>query len=410
MKLSIIVCVYDTRREYLRECFDSIKNSTLNVVDYELLVIDDGSTQDYSELFSEYGARVIRTENQGIFRARLLGIEKAKGEYIAFVDSDDTVSFNYHLPMLLSAEERRLDVCFNDWAFHTERTKYACLADSTISSDFTHEDDDVLLAFAKNEGREHSYFVLWNKLFKASVLKGALSELYSVAEKEERYNYSEDTLICFFAFKNSKSVANVHTGYYFYRIHSEQTINIVDEERLISHIKYMSKTFDVMRSSLSESKHENEILESLQKWAELMSRTHFSHAKANKYLHLYEFIKDSYHVKKLKLSTFRDSSAYSKNKVLPCNLREIEKELLALWNSDEEKVICLCTADEYMKKSVRFMKKLGKNVKIQKGGTPLPTPRVKLKDRILMNKFVYTLGLILFKKGSKIRAFLKKHV
>lgn len=410
MKLSIIVCVYDTRREYLRECFDSIKNSTLNVVDYELLVIDDGSTQDYSELFSEYGARVIRTENQGIFRARLLGIEKAKGEYIAFVDSDDTVSFNYHLPMLLSAEERRLDVCFNDWAFHTERTKYACLADSTISQDFTYKDDDILLAFAKNEGREHSYFVLWNKLFKASVLKGALSELYSVAEKEERYNYSEDTLICFFAFKNSKSVANVHTGYYFYRIHSEQTINIVDEERLISHIKYMSKTLDVMRSSLSGNKYEKEIFEALQKWAELMSRTHFSHAKANKYSHLYKFIKNSYHVDKLKRSTFRDSSAYSKNKVLPCNLREIEKELLALWNSDEEKVICLCTADEYMKKSVRFMKKLGKNVKIQKGGTPLPTPRVKLKDRILMNKFVYTLGLILFKKGSKIRAFLKKHV
>lgn len=410
MKLSIIVCVYNTPKEYLTECFASICKSTLNETEYEILVIDDGSSEDYSDITNKYGARVIKTENRGIFRARLLGIEEATGEYIAFVDSDDTVSFNYHLPMLIKAEEQGLDVCFNDWAFHTERTRYTCLADSTISNDFTILGDDILLAFAKNEGREHSYFVLWNKLFKASVLKASLKDLSAIARSEERYNYSEDTLICFFAFKNSKIVSNVHTGYYFYRIHSNQTINIVSEERLISHIKYMSKTLDIMRSSIDANKYKEQIIESLQKWAELMSRTHYSHAKANKYCHLYDFIKDSYHVDTLRRSTFRDSSAYSKNKVLPVNILDIEAALIELWTSDEERVVCLCYADAYIKKSVRFMRSAGRRIKLGKDGVALPKPRVKLKDRILMHKLVYTLGLVFFKKGSRIRAFLKKHI
>ena len=410
MKLSIVVCVYDTPRKYLSECFESISRGTLCDADYEILVIDDGSSEDYSDIINAYGARVIKTENRGIFRARLLGIEEAKGDYIAFVDSDDTVSFNYHFPMLREAEERKLDVCFNDWAFHTERTKYACLADSTISGDFTLVGDDILLAFAKNEGREHSYFVLWNKLFKASLLKDSLEELKTVANGEDRYNYSEDTLICFFAFKKAKIISNIHTGYYFYRIHSNQTVNIVSEERLISHIKYMSKTLDIMQASVSDNRHCDEIINSFKKWAGLMSRTHYSHAKANKYCHLYDFIKESYHIDTLKRSTLRDSSAYSKNKVLPFNLPEIEDALIELWNSERERTFCLCNADEYMRRSVRYMRRMGKPIKLGKGSEALPKPRVKLKDRILMNKLVYTVGLILFKKGSRLRAFLKKHI
>lgn len=410
MKLSLIVCVYNTPKNYLIECLSSIKNSTLDTTDYEILVIDDGSSEDYSAILDEYGARVVKTENRGIFRARLLGIEEAAGDYIAFVDSDDTVSFNYHLPMLLSAEERGLDVCFNDWAFHTERTRYVCMADSSISNDFEYTGEDILPKFAKNEGREHSYFVLWNKLFKASVLKKCLEELQPLADTEEKYNYSEDTLICFFAFKLSQAIANVHTGYYFYRIHQNQTINVISEERLRSHVKYMSKTIDIMLRSISEHSKRDEISISLKKWGELMSRTHFSHAKANKYCHLYDYIKESYHVEKLRRSTLRDCSAYSKNKVLPKNILEIDKALLELWKSTDENHICLCQANLYMRKSVKYMRKCGKAIKVSPEGRPLPLPRVSLKDKILMHKLVYTLGLVFFKKGSKIRAFLKKHI
>ena len=142
-----------------------------------------------------------------------------------------------------------------------------------------------------------------------------------------------------------------------------------------------------------------------------MSRTHYSHAKANKHLHLYDFIKKSYHVDVLKKSTFHDNSAYSKNLVLPINILEIDKALFELWNSEKEEHICLCEADAYMKRNVRFMRRnAAKAIKVSPDGRKLPKPRVKLIDRIIMNKFVYSLGLIFFKKGSRLRAFLKKHI
>lgn len=410
MKLSIIVCLYNTDKKYFEECLNSITRSTLDKADYEILVIDDGSNSDYSDITEKFGARIIKTENRGILRARLLGIEEARGDFIAFVDSDDTITFNYHLPMLLKAENEGLDVCFNDWAFHTERTKYVCLADSTVSSDFTYTGADVLPAFLKNEGREHSYFVLWNKLFKSSVLKLSLEELKAIASEKEKYNYSEDTLISFFAFKNSSAISNVHSGYYFYRIHSGQAISVADEKSLSSQIKYMSKTLDIMNSHISDDDCKEEMKASVKKWGELMSRTHYSHAKANKYCHLYDYIRECYHVDSLKKSTLKDQSAYSKNKVLPINLPEIEKKLLELWNSDTESVICLCQSGEYEKRSVRFMREYGKPIRFKKNTNPLPKPRVKLKDRILMNNLVYKIGLIFFKKGSRIRAFLKKHI
>lgn len=410
MKLSVIVCLYNTNRKHFEDCLFSITNSTLDKKDYEILVIDDGSDSDYSDITEKYEARLIKTENRGIFRARLLGIKEALGDYVAFVDSDDTVTFNYHLPMLLEAEEKGLDVCFNDWAFNSERTKYVCLADSTVSGDFTYTGEEVLPAFFKNEGREHSYFVLWNKLFKSDVLKYSIDELSEIALSEDKYNYAEDTLISFFAFKNSTSVANVHTGYYLYRTHANQAVNVTSQDKLRLHIRCMSKTLDIMLSKISGHSRESQMTDSIKKWAELMSRTHYSHAKANKYCFLYDFIKESYHVDVLKKSTLRDQSAYSKNKVLPANLFDIESSLLSLWRREEESVICLCKADEYTKRCVRFMRKSGKPIRVMKGGDPLPLPRVKLKDRIIMNKFVYTLGLILFKKGSRVRAFLKKHI
>ena len=112
----------------------------------------------------------------------------------------------------------------------------------------------------------------------------------------------------------------------------------------------------------------------------------------------------------MKKSTFHDNSAYSKNKVLPVNILEIDEALIKLWNSDNEEHICLCEANKYMRRSVRFMKKQGKKIKVSPEGRKLPTPHVKLMDRIIMNKLVYSLGLIFFKKGSRIRAFLKKHI
>ncbi len=93
-KFSIIVPVYNTE-EYLERCLDSILNQTYD--DYEVIIVNDGSTDNSKNIISEYVNKnpkkfiQINKKNGGLSSARNKGVTKARGEYLLFVDSDDTI-------------------------------------------------------------------------------------------------------------------------------------------------------------------------------------------------------------------------------------------------------------------------------------------------------------------------------
>lgn len=89
--VSIIVPVYNAEK-YLNRCIDSILSQTMT--DFELLLIDDGSKDESGCICDEYAeedarVKVIHKPNGGVSSARNLGIDRAKGKYIIFIDSDD---------------------------------------------------------------------------------------------------------------------------------------------------------------------------------------------------------------------------------------------------------------------------------------------------------------------------------
>lgn len=91
--ISVIVPVYNVEK-YLHRCVDSILNQTYE--NLEILLVDDGSTDGSGAICDEYAqrdsrVRVIHKENGGLSSARNAGIDAAKGEYLAFVDSDDWI-------------------------------------------------------------------------------------------------------------------------------------------------------------------------------------------------------------------------------------------------------------------------------------------------------------------------------
>ena len=94
VKVSVIIPVYNTEK-YIKTTVDSIVAQTYS--DWELLLIDDCSkdnTHLVCEELAQGDRRIIyirQTENGGPAKARNIGIDQAKGEYLAFVDSDDTV-------------------------------------------------------------------------------------------------------------------------------------------------------------------------------------------------------------------------------------------------------------------------------------------------------------------------------
>ena len=96
MLLSIIVPVYNVQA-YLKKCVDSLLDQDIEKFDYEIILVDDGSTDGSGALCDELAAvngniRVIHKENGGLSSARNAGILAAAGEYIQFVDSDDYLS------------------------------------------------------------------------------------------------------------------------------------------------------------------------------------------------------------------------------------------------------------------------------------------------------------------------------
>lgn len=85
--ISIIVVTYN-RAHYIKEAIDSIKRQTLK--DYEIIVVDDGSTDNTKEVLASYGGiRYIYQEHGGISKARNTAVKAAKGKWIATLDSDD---------------------------------------------------------------------------------------------------------------------------------------------------------------------------------------------------------------------------------------------------------------------------------------------------------------------------------
>ena len=99
-KVSIVVPVYNTGKEMLVRCFDSIINQTYKNI--ELIIVDDGSEQETADVcdkycndHQEFNIRVIHNKNGGASVARNTGIENSTGAYITFVDADDWVDSEY---------------------------------------------------------------------------------------------------------------------------------------------------------------------------------------------------------------------------------------------------------------------------------------------------------------------------
>lgn len=112
MFISIIVPVYNVEK-FLHRCIDSILAQTFT--DFELLLINDGSKDNSGIICDEYAAkdnrvRVFHKENGGASAARNYGLDKAVGQYICFIDSDDWVDKDY-IERLLPNEDEDMVIC-----------------------------------------------------------------------------------------------------------------------------------------------------------------------------------------------------------------------------------------------------------------------------------------------------------
>ena len=120
MKISVIMPVYNAEK-YLNKCLDSIINQTIGFNNIELIIINDGSTDNSEKIIKSYqdkykNIKYIYQQNCGQATSRNVGLSKASSEYVTFVDSDDYIDKNMFKKLYNEAIKYKLDIVTCDLA------------------------------------------------------------------------------------------------------------------------------------------------------------------------------------------------------------------------------------------------------------------------------------------------------
>lgn len=167
--ISVIIPVYNVEK-YISQCLDSVCNQTYS--DLEIILVDDGSTDDSGEICDKYACQdkrihVIHQENIGAAAAKNAGLQVASGEYLSFVDSDDFLEPNAYRYMLQVMQTQGADVvqCSYRDVFKNH-TKEHVLKNATLSQ------IDFLALFTE----DWTCALLWDKLYRRSLFEGVSFE------------------------------------------------------------------------------------------------------------------------------------------------------------------------------------------------------------------------------------------
>lgn len=209
--ISIIVPVYNVER-YLRQCLNSIIAQTYE--NWECILVDDGSKDGSGIICDEYAQKdnrfsVIHKENEGVSKARNIALDCAKGDYIAFIDSDDFV-----LPDFVAVLEKHMkDVdllmfshqnFYNDGGVTTFQRKDKLLCDKSHVEQY-------ILDLKTNSQNWEFFGYIWNKCYKKEVL-----DKYRIRFLEG-LSFREDNIFNEAYYRKTEKMRVLSNVLYFYR-------------------------------------------------------------------------------------------------------------------------------------------------------------------------------------------------
>ena len=191
---------------YLDRCIQSIIDNQF--IDYELIIVDDGST-DNSGLICDFYAKkdrrikVIHKENGGLVSAREIALAEATGDFITFVDSDDYIESNAYGDIISFMKEENLDICIAGHKNETEdgsiRIPYLNLCQQIMSR----EKAIINMFHEKYYG-----WCLWDKIYRKEIIKDI------VIDKE--IACGEDLIRNWYAFNKAKRIGFYPINAYHY--------------------------------------------------------------------------------------------------------------------------------------------------------------------------------------------------
>lgn len=241
--VSIVIPVFNAG-EYLEMCLNSLLRQTHQNI--ELLIIDDGSTDNsykIVEYFKNKDLRINYTyqKNQGVSIARNVGILKAKGEFIMFVDPDDYLSNDAVNTLLQLVVREKSDIAISDFIYKfPDRSKEASHFPSTKNFNSSKDIKRIQLQLLskKISGLKGNLGdrigAPWAKIYRAKLIKQN-NLLF-----EPKLSNSEDVVFNLYAMNFAKKISYVKMPLYFYRINNNSLTSKYNPNIELEIKKYLS--------------------------------------------------------------------------------------------------------------------------------------------------------------------------
>ena len=239
--ISIIVPIYNAEK-YINKCVDSLLRQTKEEI--EFILINDGSTDNTDSLLREYKDKRIKyfkNKNQGIGKTRNFGIDKAKGKYLMFIDSDDYIEKDACEKLFNKAENSKLDLVVCNF--------YKVYDNGEV--------EDIILPSFKNTTLKDTPSLIrqinlspWNKLYKTNLIKENNIRFIENLKYEDAPFVSE-------ALDKAKKIGKVDESLNYYVIHgnSETTVRdrrIFDILKIIEILRKQFKNKEYIKEDLNK--------------------------------------------------------------------------------------------------------------------------------------------------------------
>lgn len=241
--ISVIVPVYNVEL-YVNRCIDSILAQTYK--NFEVILIDDGSTDNSGHICDEYAKvdkriNVIHTKNKGLSSARNMGIEKSVGKYIIFCDSDDWIEEKAMENVLENVNYESVDLIIFGYSMDFPHENNIIKVDC-INKEFESV-NEFLLNYKFYRGNYLFGFV-WNKLFRSEIIKNN-NLIFELGV------FPEDLFFCFKYMHFCKNIKSVNCNLYHYMHESINTLSKKkkDELKVMNDIYSRTKEFLIIENS-----------------------------------------------------------------------------------------------------------------------------------------------------------------
>lgn len=242
--ISIIIPVYKVEK-YLEKCIESVLKQTYT--NLQVILVDDGSPDNCGKICDEYAKKdsrieVIHKVNGGLSDARNVGIAKAKGKYIGFVDSDDYIKEDMYEILINLIKEYDADVSICNLYDVIEGKEYIRNKENGIKE---YNRIDILKEVLLDKNIQ-SY--AWNKLYK----KELFNEIkYPIGKKYE------DIGTTFYIFEKCNKVVVTSEPEYYYLKRADSLVNNVTESTVLDYTEIIIQRYLYTQKNIEELRKYN---------------------------------------------------------------------------------------------------------------------------------------------------------